>query len=204
MPTITDWIMVIITGVYVIATALICFFNYRSAKATREQVIEIKKQYEEENRAFITYEILYENRTYFGIRFTNYGKRVARHIRIEFKKEFIDSINEPQFAPDLTNLKEKELVLGIGQSYHVYFGSNRIRKNPHLAPLEGTFHYEDDKTSYDESFIVNIENYATMFSSKGDIERLTETINKQTNELQEIKHELRQISSQHSLLNDKP
>ena len=31
----TDWIMIAITAVYVIATIFICIFNYRSAKATR-------------------------------------------------------------------------------------------------------------------------------------------------------------------------
>lgn len=30
----TDWIMIAITAVYVIATIFICIFNYRSAKAT--------------------------------------------------------------------------------------------------------------------------------------------------------------------------
>ena len=82
MPTITDWIMVIITFVYVIATILICVFNYRSAKATREQVAEAKRQYEEINRAFITYEFLYEKRAFYGIRFTNHGRRVANNGKI--------------------------------------------------------------------------------------------------------------------------
>jgi hypothetical protein len=77
LPTITDWIMVIITGVYVFATIFICVFNYRSAKATREQVAEAKRQFEEINRAYITYEFLYEKRSFYGIRFTNHGKRVA-------------------------------------------------------------------------------------------------------------------------------
>ena len=39
----TDWIMIAITAVYVIATIFICIFNYRSAKATREQLAESKR-----------------------------------------------------------------------------------------------------------------------------------------------------------------
>lgn len=31
-----DWLMVIITAIYVIATIVICIFNGRSAKASRE------------------------------------------------------------------------------------------------------------------------------------------------------------------------
>lgn len=50
MPTITDWIMVCITAVYVIATILICLANMRSAKATRDQLAESKRQFEETKR----------------------------------------------------------------------------------------------------------------------------------------------------------
>ena len=44
MPTITDWLMVIITMVYVVATVLICIFNNKSAKAAQEQVTEMRQQ----------------------------------------------------------------------------------------------------------------------------------------------------------------
>lgn len=45
-----DWALFWITLVYVIATCAICFFNYRSAKATREQVEISKIQFEEARR----------------------------------------------------------------------------------------------------------------------------------------------------------
>lgn len=50
VPTITDWIMVVITGIYVVATIFICIYNGRSAKATREQVAETQLQFEETKR----------------------------------------------------------------------------------------------------------------------------------------------------------
>lgn len=53
MQTITDWLMVGITGIYVIATIFICVFNGKSAKATREQVAESKRQIEESKRQFV-------------------------------------------------------------------------------------------------------------------------------------------------------
>lgn len=59
MPLITDWLMVGITLVYVVATIMICVFNGRSAKATREQVSESQRQYEETKRL--------EYRPYFDI-----------------------------------------------------------------------------------------------------------------------------------------
>ena len=50
MPLITDWLMVGITAVYVVATIFICIYNGRSAKATREQVAESERQFEETKR----------------------------------------------------------------------------------------------------------------------------------------------------------
>ncbi len=194
MPTITDWIMVIITGVYVFATIFICIFNYRSAKATREQVAEAKRQYEEINRAYITYEFLYEKRTYYGIRFTNHGKRVANHVQILLKKEFIESITETSFSTYLNKQKGKEFVLGIGQSFDIYFGSNEYRQSSNKLPLEGQLVYEDDKGSYYEPFFVDIEHYATIFSVKSEAEDLRDAIKEQTKELKGIKQELNQIT----------
>lgn len=50
MPNITDWLMVIITGVYVFATIFICIANLNSAKASRDQLEESKRQFRESKR----------------------------------------------------------------------------------------------------------------------------------------------------------
>lgn len=49
----TDWIMIIITTIYVIATIVICISNKRSADAAKEQTREMIKQYNENNRPYI-------------------------------------------------------------------------------------------------------------------------------------------------------
>ncbi len=46
----TDWLMVIITAIYVVATIFICIYNGRSAKATQDQLKESRQQYEETKR----------------------------------------------------------------------------------------------------------------------------------------------------------
>ena len=60
----TDWLMVIITAIYVVATIFICLANIKSAEATREQLAESKRQFEEGNRAYITYSFIYEKRAF--------------------------------------------------------------------------------------------------------------------------------------------
>ena len=48
-----DWVMVIITGVYVIATIFICWANIKAANASKEQLREMQKQFAETNRPII-------------------------------------------------------------------------------------------------------------------------------------------------------
>ena len=78
MPTITDWLMVVITAIYVVATFLIFLSNNKSAQATQDQVnasvkqvqratdlqlfdrrVDLLKQFEDAN-AFSEHEILLE------------------------------------------------------------------------------------------------------------------------------------------------
>ncbi len=58
MESITDWLMVIITSIYVVATILICFYNAKAAKATADQTEEIRTQFYTVNRPIITVEIV--------------------------------------------------------------------------------------------------------------------------------------------------
>ena len=60
MPTITVWLMVVITAIYVVATIYISRANIKSADATREQLVESKRQYEDKKRLEIMPYIQFE------------------------------------------------------------------------------------------------------------------------------------------------
>ena len=68
--------MVVLTAIYVLATILICYYNYGATKASRDQAAEMRRQYEEDNRPYITVELIYERKVFYGLRFSNHGKRV--------------------------------------------------------------------------------------------------------------------------------
>lgn len=193
---ITDWLMVVITAVYVIATIFICKANIKSAEATREQVAEAKRQYEEEHRAYISYEFIYERRAFYGMRFTNHGRRVATNVRVLLKQEFIDSLpSEKSYRSNLLTLKEKEFTLGIGQSYDIYFGGNEFRGIPNKQPIEGNIVYSDTNKTYSEAFCIDFEKYATIFSVNSDADDFLDILKKQNKELTCIAKELQQIRS---------
>lgn len=171
----------VITLVYVVATIFICKANIRSAKATREQVAEARRQYEEEHRPYISYQFIFERRSFYGMRFTNYGRRVANHVQIKLDNDFINSIPKKSFYNGLATLHTKEFALGIGQSYDIYFGASEFRDNPNKKPIRGTVLYCDPETgaNYQEAFEIDFEKYGTIFSVNTPADDLHEDLKRQ-------------------------
>lgn len=168
MPTITDWLMVIITLVYVIATIFICWANIKSAKASKEELAEMKRQYAEENRPHIEVEFCYERRTWYIVRFVNHGKLTAQHVKIMLDEDFISSLPEQGFKGTLLKQREKECIIGVGQHYDLYIASNELRGNPNMKPVTGKLTYQDESGKYESDICIDLENYATFFSSTSD------------------------------------
>ena len=88
----SDWAMVFITLVYVIATIFICWANFKSAKVSKEQLIEMQKQFEENNRPYVEVEFIFVKRAFYGLRFINNGNVVAKNVSIKLSSDFIDSL----------------------------------------------------------------------------------------------------------------
>ena len=187
--------MVVLTGIYVLATIFICLFNYGSAKASKDQLAEMRRQFDEENRPYITVELIYERRTFYGLRFSNHGKKVANHVRIELDQAFLDSVTEPSFKQALDKTKGKECIIGIGQHYDLFFGSNEFRKSNNKVALSGNVVYNDGKLTYTEPFSVDFDSYATIYSVNTDADDMLKELKVQTRELKGIKDALKELNT---------
>ena len=188
-----DWAMVVLTTIYVLATIFICYFNYGSTKASREQAAEMRRQYEEENRPYITVELIYERKAFYGLRFSNHGKRIANHVRIKLDQTFLDNLNEPSFRRTLERAKGKECIIGIGQHYDLYFGTNKIRENQRKVALSGQVTYQDGEHTYTEPFNIDFDSYATFFSVNSVTDDFLKEIKAQTEALEGIMEVLEQL-----------
>lgn len=187
MPLITDWLMVVITFVYVVATIFICWANIKSAKASKEELAEMKRQYADENRPRIEIEFCYERRTWYIVRFINHGRLTAQHVKIILEEEFIDSLPEPGFQDTLRKQRKKEFIIGVGQHYDLYIASNELRGNPNMKPVTGKLSYQDESGKYESDIYIDLENYATFFSSTSDDPMVKELKNIKK-EIEGLKH----------------
>lgn len=154
-----EWVMVIITGIYVIATIFICWANIKAANASKEQLREMQKQFAETNRPIIELEFHYSRRTWYIARFVNRGNLSAQHVKIN---------------------------IGAGQHYDLYIGSNKLRGNPNMKPLTGTIEYESQVKTYQSDLFVDLEHYMTFFSSTTDEEDLLKSVKRIGDELKGI------------------
>lgn len=185
-----DWVMVIITGVYVIATIFICLANIKAANASKEQLQEVQKQFAETNRPNIELEFHYNRRTWYIARFVNRGNLSAQHVKINLDQEFINSLSEESMRKELERIKGKECIIGAGQHYDLYIGSNQLRENPNVKQLTGTITYESQGKNYQSDLFVDLEHYMTFYSSTTDEEDLLKSIKKISDELKDIKQVL--------------
>lgn len=160
MPTITDWLMVGITLVYVIATIAICRANINSAKATREQVAETKKQFEEEHRAFVTvtFEIIRGGLVVLHIE--NHGRRVAKNVQVAIPSDFIENLPNIEDMQRVRNLCSSSFTLGIGQSWYIFLGSHIELKKMGERLLDVVVSYKDSFSCYKECSSIDLNQYS--------------------------------------------
>lgn len=125
----TDWLMVIITAVYVIATIVICVFNGKSAKAAKEQtetakqqINEMIRQYNESNRpiVIIRFEIIRSGLLCFVVE--NIGPVAAKDIKIKINDDFIDNIEKEDKQIRIREASEATLFLSSHQKIFILLG----------------------------------------------------------------------------------
>ena len=188
----TDWIMIVITFVYVIATSLISVFNYRAAKAAGQQLAESRRQFDESNRPYITVELIHENGSYYALRYTNHGTQAANHVRIELEQSFIDSIQEEKARELLEKQKGREFIIGVSEHYDMFFGSNDYRENEQKEPIAGRILYANREKQYEEPFFIDLDYYMTFFSLHNETEDTLKRLDNQYRALKRIAAALEQ------------
>ena len=190
MGTCADWMMVAMTFAYVVATVKILKANKEAALAAKEQLEEMRKQFIEQNRPKIEVEFCFERNKPYTIRFINNGRVTAENVRINLAQEFIDSLTEPEYKSFLEKQKDKKCIIGVGQHYDLFIGSDKIRDNPNIKPIFGYVQYENEGNTYQSDIYIDVANYMTFFSTTTDYEKLINAINKNTTELKNIKQSI--------------
>lgn len=191
-------IMALLTLVYVIATIVICIFNYKSAKATREQTIESIRQFEESNKAHIVPKIIEVEGEMLCLSIQNIGNSIADKVKISVNESWLKKLETthtfPEVANSLRKLKKSFVFLTIDQSlcYGLCIPGNGYDdfKKISETDLKINVKYFSNNKSYEENFVIPLSSYNYMVNIS-DYARLTK---KQIKASNEIKNELKKIN----------
>lgn len=190
-----DWLMVIITAVYVIATIFICYFNAKSAAEARRQTEQMSLQFRMSNRPIVSVEIVYLKRAYWALRFTNRGAETAFNMTISLSKDFINALPEQDFRQRMVKETEKVRTIGVNQHYDLFFGGNQIRALENMPPLRGRMNYSGiGETIFVEDFEIELQNYATFYSVTSELEDIKNALEAQTKEIAKVKQSIDNIN----------
>lgn len=193
MPTITDWLMVGITVVYVVATIFICRANIRSAIATKEQIEESKRQFEESNRAFITVSFEIIRSGLAALRIQNFGRRIASSVKVHIAKNFLENMVNKLGREGLERLCSASFTLGIGQCWYICIGSHLELEQMSKELLSIELSYEDSSSKYSEHIEIDLKQYFWALIYTSPTEDLYQEMKKQTKKMQNTQKELHQL-----------
>lgn len=192
---ITDWIMVVITIVYVFATIAIFITNHNATKAAQDSIKEMRREFEEMNRPLVEVEFVYVQKTFLALRFSNHGRQTAYNVTIDISQDFIDSLDEAVWLNEVNKQKDKTCIIGVGQHYDLFFGDRHYLKKENKIPVTGKVKYESNGRKYTDEFYVNLDKYMTIYSVTTDEEKLRELIRNQNQELKNIREQLAKMNN---------
>lgn len=176
----------LITVVYVVATIFICWANIRSAKATRAQVAEQQREFEETNRAFVTvtFEIIKSGIAVLHIQ--NHGKRIATSVSVHISDAFIENMADTMDREHVQKLCQSIFTIGIGQSWYVCIGSHLQLEQMSKELLTITISYRDSVAQYCETTSIDLKQYFWSVIYDSPTEDIRQELKHNTKELKSI------------------
>lgn len=181
----TDWLMVIITAVYVVATIMICIFNGKSAKAAKEQtetakqqIDEMIRQYNESNRpvVIVRFEIIRSGLLCFVVE--NIGPVAATNVTIKINDEFINNLEKEDSQTRLREASEATLFLSSHQKFYLLLGGQPQFNNiaSETAKFDITYNGK-----YNEHTEIDLWQYRFMLTYNSELEDISQHLKKIAN-----------------------
>ncbi len=175
--------MTILTFVYVVATILICWYNAKSASATREQIKESRYQFQENIRANVIPRFITLEGQLYCLAFHNIGKTMATKLNIKISEDWLACLRKTEknskVANTLNNLRDIDIFLPADDKYMYSICVPADGTGDFLIlcekPLKITIDYYSGDKPYHEEFelpmkgincIINTSDYVRMEQKK--------------------------------------
>lgn len=194
----TDWLMVIITAIYVVATIIICYFNGRSAQAARIQTDEMIRQYNLANRPRVTiyFDIIRSGLLCFVVE--NEGASPAHNVGIKINKEFLDGMDEEEDRNRLKEMADAEIYLASKQKMYICLGGQ-----PQFTKLaQNVAEIDISYDEYEEHTSIDLNQYGMFLVYTSPLEDISQYMKKmKENDERFQKNLLKQVGKEYPIQN---
>lgn len=184
----TDWLMVIITAVYVIATIVICIYNIKMVTAAQEQtetakrqIAEMIRQYDESHRPIVIISYVTIRTCLHCFKIENIGPVAATNIKIRINDEFLDNLEKYSDIKHLRGITEATLMLSSQQNLYIALCGPGNFMEIASVPAIFDISYND---KYKEHTEIDLSQYKSILlynSELGDISEDIKEIKNETN-----------------------
>ena len=201
----TEWIMVIITAVYVVATIVICVFNGKAAKAAiiqtdtaKQQIDEMIRQFNESNRpnVIVRFEIVRSGLLCFVIE--NIGSVAAEDVRITVNEEFLKNLETVDEQKNLRKATEATIFLSRHQKLHIVLGGQM--QFDIIAKVIAKFDITYNGT-FKEHTEIDLSQYSFMLVYRSEMEDISQQLKKIREEEKNYHHNHLKVFSEKGPLN---
>ncbi len=194
----TEWLMVIITAIYVVATIVICYFNGKAAAAAKKQTDEMIRQYNLSNRPYITihFDVIRSGLLCFVIE--NEGTSSAHNVSVKINKKFIDGLENENDKERLEKFADAALYLVSKQKIYLLLGGqpsfSKLAEN--IAEID--IEYDDFK----EHTTIDLNQYGMLLIYDSPVEDISQYIKKiKENDEKFYRNLLKQVDKEYPVQN---
>lgn len=194
----TEWLMVIITAIYVVATIIICVFNGKSARAAKVQTDEMIRQYNLSNRPNVTihFDIIRSGLLCFVVQ--NEGISPAHNVNIKINENFLNGMEEEDKGICLNKLADSELYLASRQKIYILLGGQLQFSKLAQNVAEVDISYD----GYKEHTTIDLNQYGKFLVYSSPLEDISQHMKKiEENNKKFERNLLKQIGKEHPVQN---
>lgn len=166
-----EWALVVLTGVYVLATIAICWANWNSARWTRKQTAAMIQQFEETNRARVVVRFDKPSWAEQSLVLKNIGKRIATNVRLTIDESFMNALNSWSSHNLLKTALQSKMLIAPEQEYWFLLGLNTSLDKLSTKTVHVGIKYQDGEITHQEETIMELNQYnflAEAQTSMGD------------------------------------
>ncbi|MCE5315586.1 MAG: hypothetical protein ABFD49_09375 [Armatimonadota bacterium] len=162
-----EWITAVSTVIYVVATIFIVVSNKKMANATHKQVMELQRQFDQQNRPYICIRFESVRSGLLCLSVENTGSLPAHNVQVSVNDDFVQRVSNSVLKELLQKFAGSMFYLSPGQKLYCGLGYRSEFRNLEEQALIMDVSYLGNESCYKDHIEIDLSGYewAIFYSS---------------------------------------